>query len=311
MRIALTGASGFLGRKFVAKALAAGHQIRSLTRAGGDDGRVQMIQGSLENAAAVNELVRGADVLVHLAAAGVSSDQREWDTAMSVNVVGTAALIRAAALEGVRHSVVAGTCLEYRGYGRLPDQPWVGSPVLCKEESPLEPVGCYCSSKAAGGILARSIARETSHSLWYLRFATMYGPGDNSNKVLPAALAAAVTRTEFATTPGEQIRDWLWVEDAARALLRACEFRPPSTVEICNVGTGVGHALRDVLGLMYQVAGADHRTLRTGSRSYRFGEPHVLVLDPSRFGVLLDSSPMVGLEEGLQQWVRRSRELAQ
>ncbi len=309
MLVALTGTTGFLGRRFAAAARAAGHGVRGLVRRGKAraPAGIAAVQGDLGDRAAVRSLLERADVLVHLAAAGVQSRDRDPARLALVNAVEPLALLEAAKAAGVRHAVLAGTCLEYTGHGRLPEAPAQGSPP-CGEESPTGPADPYGASKAVGGLAARRRARELGLPAWYLRLASIYGPGDDPEKLLPAAIRCALARKPLDITPGEQVREWLHVDDAVRALLAAVAAPPPEPVAIVNVGTGEGMRLVDLVRSTFTLAGADPSLVRAGARPYRRGEVHRLVMDVSAAaGALGGWHPAISLEEGLAALVREIR----
>jgi len=300
MRLAITGTTGFLGRHLIAAALERGHSVRALVRAGrpAPDG-AEPVLGELSDRAALHRLVAGAEVVVHLAALGVQSRDRDWERMVSVNVRQPLALAEEASRAGAGLLVAAGTVLEYRGHGRLPDAP-APLPALCGEESSTEAPEPYGATKAAGGLVLRARTRELGLPCWYLRLATMYGPGDDTQKLLPAALEAARERRQFDTTGGEQVREWLHVDDAVEALLGAAAAPPRAGCETVNVGTGEGVALREVVGRAFELCGCDAGLVRLGARPYRRGEVHRLVMSSERARALLPAwRPRVELDDGL------------
>jgi nucleoside-diphosphate-sugar epimerase len=304
LRIALTGASGFLGRNFAAAALAAGHRVRGLVRPGARElPGVERVEGDLGDGTARRRLVEGQDVLVHLAATGVQRRDRDWERMALVNVVQPLALLEAAAEARVARAVLAGTCLEYPGHGRLPGALAAGTEV-CRESSRAEPTDAYGATKAAGGLLQRTRARDLGLAAWYLRFASLYGPGDDPDKLVPAATRAALARAPFEMTGGEQVREWLHVEDAVAALLAAAGRDPPDLPSIVNVGTGEGVRLRDVVTAVFRLAAADPALVRLGARPYR-GEAHRLVMDVSASAAALGGwRPRSDLRRALEALVR-------
>jgi nucleoside-diphosphate-sugar epimerase len=304
LRIALKGTTGFFGRRVASAAVAAGHRVRGLVAPGGappPEG-VEAVEGRLGDASAAR-LVEGADVVLQLAAFGVKRRERTWSAMALDNVVHPLALLDAAAAAGVGRVVLAGSCLEYSGHGRLPDAP-ASEARPCHESSPTEPPEPYGATKAAGGLLQRTRARELRLPAWYLRFASLYGPGDYGEKFLPAAVHAALTGTAFEMTRGEQVREWLHVDDAVAALLAAAATPPPEPVTTVNVGSGEGLTLRELVRAVFEIAGADPELVRAGARPYR-GEVHRLVMDVSRARSALGSwRPRVELHAGLAALVR-------
>lgn len=103
MIIALTGGTGFVGRAFVESALAAGHDLVALARSPQEPcAGVEWVSGDLENRAALAELVRGADAVVHIAGVVNAADAGAFNVG---NVVGTLNLVEAAGAEGVQRFV--------------------------------------------------------------------------------------------------------------------------------------------------------------------------------------------------------------
>lgn len=299
----MTGGTGFLGHRVVARLRARGHEVRLLVR---DDGRpvpegVVCVRGDLSDADALGPtLFDGARGFVHLAALGVQSRDRDWSVALRANTLDALTWLAQARRHGVAHTVVTGTCLEFQGHGRLPDAPWRGPEApRCTEESPIESADAYGATKAAGGIVLRAWAREQGHPLWYLRLASLYGANDDPAKVIPSVLASLRTGATLPMSRGEQVREWMHVDDAAAAIVRAVET-PPSGVESLNIGTGEGVSLRD-LALRLSRLAHDRGSLQFGARDYRSGEVHHLVMDVSRARERLGWESARGLDDGLRE----------
>lgn len=101
--LAITGATGFVGSAAVDAALAAGHTVRALTRRDQPArDAVAWVRGTLEDEAALAQLVTGADAVIHIAGLTNTPDPAEFETA---NVAGTAAMIAAAKAAGVKRFV--------------------------------------------------------------------------------------------------------------------------------------------------------------------------------------------------------------
>lgn len=302
MRLAVTGATGFLGRHLVRAAVDAGHSVRALVRSAATEIHglpegVQVVDGQLPDALP-QTFVDGADVLIHLAAAGVQWEGRSQDQLHAVNVLGPLQLLRSAKEAGVSHVVLVGTALEYAGHGTLPAEP-VRDVLRCRETDSLETSDRYGASKAAGGLLARSEARRLQLPTWYLRLCSVYGTGDRPTKLVPAAFRAARARVPFQMTAGEQLRDWLQINDAVAAVLRAAERHPEAGGETLNVGSGEPVALSSLIEAVFAACGTDPALIHRGAVPYRGGEVHQLVLDASRGQAALDWRPKVDLHTGL------------
>lgn len=312
MNIAVTGATGFLGRHFIEMALRSGAKIAALVRRGSkpldSSAGLRTIVGSLENTDVAEGLFSGADAWVHLAAAGVQGGGRSWELCAATNIIYPLSWAGRAAHWGIRRTVIAGTCYEYRGHGTLPSSPYSSErrARLIEETEPIEGVGPYGATKAAGGVILRSRLADTGVTGFYLRFASLFGRGDNTDKLLPAAARAARAGVEFQMTPGEVIREWLHVADASKALWKALHT-PVDRVAILNIGTGEGLSALEVVNAVFKIAGADPALVRPGARPYPREEPHVLVMNCDRAAEALDFRPTVSLAEGLADLINGPR----
>jgi dihydroflavonol-4-reductase len=107
MTIAITGASGYIGRVLTPMLISAGHSLRLLVHSGtpGAPGAdTQLVQGDLLNKESLASLVTGADAVIHLAAV-ISIQDRPDEQAMEVNVTGTRLLLEAARHAGVKRFI--------------------------------------------------------------------------------------------------------------------------------------------------------------------------------------------------------------
>jgi nucleoside-diphosphate-sugar epimerase len=152
--VALTGASGFVGRHILARAAAAGLRLRVLAR---DPARLpdlpeaaDVVRGGLEDATALAELVRGSAAVVHCAGAVRGVTRAQFDR---VNVAGTAAVARAAAAAGAARFLQI-------------------SSLAAREPA----LSAYAASKRAGEEAAREALGGLP--LTVFRPPAVYGPGD-------------------------------------------------------------------------------------------------------------------------------------
>lgn len=242
MRIFVTGASGFIGSHFVNHALSAGHEVVALRRSAESVPRNALAREPAwltRSMAQISEPdLAGMDVMVHLAAAGISPRSSTWDELLEWNVVAPVKLLLTAASAGVRRFVAAGSCLEYGRAGARYE--------FIPPDAPLEPTGAYAASKAAGGVLLRTIAEEKKLQLSYLRLFSVFGLGQHEGNLWPMIRRAALAGDDLPLTPGEQVRDFIAVEHVAAELLAAArdETVAPGVPRVRNVGTGRPQTVR-------------------------------------------------------------------
>jgi nucleoside-diphosphate-sugar epimerase len=165
---AISGGAGFLGLHLARQLLATGHDVRTLDVAPLDhqelERAVDEVRGDIRDAAAAARLARGADVLVHAAAAlPIRGSGREIE---SVNVDGTRTVLEAAAHAGVARAIAISSTAVYG----VPTM----HPII--EDAPLEGVGHYGRSKIEAEHVASSLGGTAGPEVVILRPKTFLGP---------------------------------------------------------------------------------------------------------------------------------------
>ena len=157
--------------------------------------------------------LKDCDVLIHLASAGVSTKSVPLKTMVEVNVMGTIRLAEIAHNAGVKRLVIAGTCHEY-GYSAMNYE-------AVPSDAPLQPSNLYAGSKAAGFELVSCFARVHKLELYYGRIFSAYGEGQFEGNFWPSLRRAASEGSDFPMTKGNQIRDFMPVQEVATRLVEA------------------------------------------------------------------------------------------
>ncbi len=164
---AISGGAGFLGLHLARRLVADGHTVRTLDLAPLDDapleGAVEELRGDVRDPAAAAQLVAGADLLVHAAAALPIRGSR--DEIVAVNIGGTASVLGAAADAGVKRSVFISSTAVY-GVPKV-------HPIF--EDAPLVGVGAYGGSKIEAERVCLEFARR-GHEVVIVRPKTFIGP---------------------------------------------------------------------------------------------------------------------------------------
>ena len=239
MKLFVTGGTGFIGSHFLNLALAEGHEVRALRRRGSLprvplSHQPEWIEGDLEQAP--EDAFAGSEVLVHLAATGVSPVSTSWGECLRWNVNASFRCWEKAIAAGVGHLVICGSCFEYGRSGERYD--------FIPIDAPLEPVGAYAASKAAASVLAIGLANAGGAGVQILRPFHVYGEGQAGTQFWPALRDAAFSGRDFPMTPGEQIRDFVSVDVVASAFLNASLHRlTGGECRISNVGSGKPQSL--------------------------------------------------------------------
>lgn len=219
MKLFVTGATGFIGSHLVNNAIDAGHTVYGLRYNNEKPAikikdNVHWIDGDI--AKNNYSLPDHLDVIVHIAAYGVSPQIALWEKCFSINTIGTLKLLEKAKKQKVGKIILVGTALEYGEAGERYK--------FIPTNAPLEPVGAYASSKAAASILATGFAREYNMSLKILRVFNVYGEGQHSKNLYPSLKNAALKGYDFPMTKGEQLRDFISVNKTASKLIGELDF---------------------------------------------------------------------------------------
>ena len=264
----VTGASGFVGARVVASALERGHHVTALVGPRSSVHRlaplrhhIDLVRADITDAPALSRAVAAAqtEVCIHLAAAGAVVRDDDLEALLAANAVAPARLAEALGRAGGTRLVTAGSSSEY------------GTPAGAMDEAlaacPDDPYGV---AKLAGGLLAGVVAARHGLQTAHLRLFSVYGPGEDPRRLVPAVLRALLARQPIALTPGNQVRDFVYVDDAAQALLDAAERPLPDRVTL-NVGTGVQTTVRELCEIAAELTGGRH-LLRFGALPYRADE---------------------------------------
>ncbi|MDX1997665.1 MAG: NAD(P)-dependent oxidoreductase [Thermoanaerobaculia bacterium] len=305
-RVLVTGASGFLGGALCRALVRAEAEVHALSRSPQSGGqaenerpRITWHRGDLTDPPSLARAVADArpTVVFHLAAYGTTYGERDRERAVAVNVQGSLALWHALENHEAR-LVVAGSCGEYgdvRG--------------LVREDHACAPTWFYPATKNAMVTLLTTLGRETGREVVVLRPFGPYGPGDVSDRVIPAVVARLLAGDPVDTTAGKQRRDFLHVDDHVRGFLLAATVALPSTGRIYNLGSGQPRTLRQVLELAAQAVGDGAlERVRFGALPYRATEVWEMCADISAARTELGFEPRIDLAAGLADtvaWHRR------
>ena len=233
MKYLVTGGAGFIGSNFIKLLLAerpeayvvnldaltyAGH-LESLADIAGEP-RYSFLHGDICHGELVDAAMEGVDIVFNLAAEShVDRSIIEAAPFVRTNVLGTATLLATACARGVRRFVQVSTD---EVYGELPwRDPAASDPLALKftEETPLAPRSPYSATKAAADHLA--IAYQNTHGLDVVitRCSNNYGPYQFPEKLIPLMILNALQGKPLPIYgDGQNVRDWLHVEDHCRAL---------------------------------------------------------------------------------------------
>ena len=308
-KVTVTGGAGFLGQHLVKRFQNLGAEVYVPRQR---DYNLTTLEACLKCL-----LEHPADVLVHAAAyyGGIGINQTQPATLYYSNLVMGASLMEAARLTNVGKFVAIGTACSYPGYleGELKeDDLWAGP---CHAS-----VVNYGLTKKMMAVQAQAYKRQFGLDSIRLILTNLYGPGDSYNpdrSHVVAALVRKFVEAEINKAPsvevwgtGKPIREFIYVEDCADAIVLASEIYNDSAVPL-NIGTGVGTTIRELSDAV--CAASDYQ----GKMIWNADKPDGAlkkVLDVTRMKAALNGwTPPTDLKAGLEKtvaWYRANKTLA-
>ncbi|ORA82686.1 dTDP-glucose 4,6-dehydratase [Mycolicibacter kumamotonensis] len=228
MRLLVTGGAGFIGANFVHRTLAEHPEVTvtvldALTYAGSresladvaDD--IRLVEGDIADAAVVGALVAESDAVVHFAAeTHVDNALSDPEPFLHANVNGTFTILEAVRRHGVRlHHVSTDEV-----YGDLP----LDGKQRFTEATPYNPSSPYSATKAASDMMVRAWARSYGVAATISNCSNNYGPYQHVEKFIPRQITNVLTgRRPKLYGRGENVRDWIHVDDHNAAVWRILE----------------------------------------------------------------------------------------
>ncbi len=298
-QVLLTGATGFIGIRVTELLLEAGCRVAvlvrdtaRLSRLGAAAAHVQAVQADVAQAASVERVEPrlAGDIIIHLAATGTDMAPQPAEVFIDVNIRGTATLMSLAQRGRTRRVVYTGSCAEYGAGARL------------TEQASLAPRSLYGFSKAAGWLAAVAVGRESGIPVTSVRLFTPFGPHERPGRLVANTIRHALAGQDIPLTPGDQTRDFLYLDDAAEAIMAAAAAGPEADYEAVNVCTGRETSVRELVTRVLALMGDPVRPL-FGRTPYRPDEPGSMSGDPAKAARLLRWKARTPLDEGLRRTI--------
>lgn len=305
-KLLVTGGCGFIGSWLIRHLLAENPHLQItnldlLTYAGNPDNlrdlesdpRYRFVQGDIQDEALVNQLMRGMDACVNVAA------QTHVDRSISgpgvfitTNVLGTQVLLEAARNAGVGKFVQVSTDEVYGS---------IEGAAKFTEESPLEPSSPYSSSKAGADLIALSYWKTYGMPVCITRCTNNYGPNQYPEKLIPLfILNASEDKPVPVYGDGLNVRDWIHVQDHAAGVARVLFDGQPG--EVYNIGSGNEHNNLEITRLILRILGKPDSLIKFVPD--RPGHDRRYALDSGKIERELGWKATTSFEQGLRDTVR-------
>ncbi|WP_170763232.1 NAD-dependent epimerase/dehydratase family protein [Ruegeria lacuscaerulensis] len=291
-RVLLTGATGLIGRATAPALAEAGHEVITLGRNPTSDIPCDLLDPITVTAAL--ESAR-ASHLLHLAWHDGARDR--WTSPVNLDwMAATLHLVREFARTGGQRAVCAGSCAEYD---------W-SEPELA-ETSPLRPRTLYGAAKAGTGLALCAGQDALGLSLAWARIFFVYGPDEPPGRLFGDLISNLEAGRPVDCTDGLQRRDFLHVDDLARALLRL--LLEMDITGAINVASGTAIPVRE---LIEEVANQMHHPdlIRLGAIARAPDDPDRLAADVTRLRDEAGFLPQHDIVSGVTRVLKARKEPA-
>ena len=303
MRILVTGGAGFIGSHVVKILLGKGYEVvvldnLSSSKKDSVDRRAQLIIGDINNPTQSRKALKGAEAVIHMAGLIIVPESvKDPIKYCENNVVGTVSFLESMRAENVKKIIFSSSACVYGNPAKLP----------IKEDAPVNPDNPYGASKASIEAFLQSFHSVFGFDVVILRYFNPYGPGemhDPETHAIPNFIKATLAKKPIPLYwQGEQVRDFIYIEDLAQAHV---DVLPLSGYEIFNIGCEKGVKVKDVVDEIFKIAGYEVPINDLGKRA---GDVPANFASSEKLKKAVGWKARVGLNEGLAKTIEFFRSI--
>lgn len=296
MKTLITGGCGFIGSHLAEKLLDLGHQVIIIDNLSSGQKKnlsgfenhhaLTVIRADIRDRSEIAPYFSGVDWVFHLAGiADIVPSIEMPDVYFETNVTGTLNILQCALRAKVRRLVYAASSSSYGLADSFPTP----------EDAPIKPVYPYALTKYMGEELVLHWSKLYGLPALSLRLFNVFGPRSRTSGAYGAVFGVFLAqklngRPYTVVGDGNQTRDFTYVTDVANAFIRAAGAEV--TGEAFNVGSGNSHSINYLVSLL----GGDITYIPK-----RPGEPECTFADTTKIRKMLDWSPEVSFEHGVER----------
>lgn len=315
-KVFVTGADGFIGSHLTEQLIEAGCQVTALAQYNAFDQHgwlddlsqshrdaIEIIKGDVRDEGQMRRSIKGQDIVFHLAALiAIPYSYHAPQSYVDVNVKGTTNILEASRDADVSRVIVTSTS---ETYGTA-----ITTPM--SESHPLQAQSPYAASKIAADMMAASYYKSFGLQTVILRPFNTYGPRQSERAVISSIIRQILDEDLDHIELGnlEPRRDFTFVEDTARAFLKASTSTKLEFAEPYNAGNGKAVSIGDLVNLLQEISGTN-KPVKQSEERFRPDASEVMHLecDASKFKDITGWKAQISLRDGLQRTLDWRRKL--
>lgn len=297
MNVLVTGGAGFIGSHVTRMLLDAGHDVTVIDNfvhgyKENVDKRAKLVVGDISDPKAAKSALAGIDAVIHMAGLIVVPESVKDPLKYSQNnVLGTVKFLNSMKEAKVNKIIFSSSACVYGTPDSLP----------IKEDAPLRPDNPYGATKASIEAFLQAFHACYGMDVTILRYFNPYGPGKLYPPVTHAIPNFITSALEKRPIPlywkGEQIRDFIYIEDLAQAHIDVLKL---SGFNIFNLGMEKGVKVKDVVEMIFKIVGY---TVPIDDLGKRPGDVHANYASSEKLKKAVGWKAKVKLKEGLRRTI--------
>jgi UDP-glucose 4-epimerase len=309
-RVLVTGADGFIGSHLTEALVQAGARVTALALYNSFDSfgwlddlpdelreKIKLVRGDIRDSALVSRIVRGQDIVFHLAALiAIPYSYAAPQSYVETNCLGTLNVLEAARQHATARVVHTSTSEVYGSALKMP----IDETHRLQGQSP------YSASKIGADMMAEAFARSFGLPVVILRPFNTYGPRQSERAIIPSMLRQMLDPSCGAVLVGDvsTARDLTFVKDTVRAFLAAGSSTNVEYGCAYNAGSQKSITMADLVELALELTGCRKPITRDGARLRPpNSEVRALLADARQFQQATGWEPGVSLREGLEHTI--------
>lgn len=309
LKVLVTGGTGFIGSNLIDRLINDGYDVYALIRPNSLNGikrlekykNINFIHSSSKDLLEVEDLPK-FDICFNLASYGVDYRQQNISEMIDGNIKFTLDIIDFCNKNKTKIMIHTGSCFEYG----IND-----STKPLKESDDLNPHSLYAASKVASVILSNTYAKLKKVRMVTVRPFGVYGANEGMHRLVPQLVDCVINNRKLDMTNGEQIRDYLFVEDLIDAYIKLATDSNVKYYEVYNVCSSEEISIKQLVNTICEISDYDISNFNFGNIPYRDNEVMYFVGDNSKIYEAVNWKPKTSLHDGLKltiEWYKNIME---